>query len=53
MTPDNRPHVQRMADTVDKHVARCDCGCGLLVECATHQDAQDIADQALEAHDGQ
>ncbi|GAA1871655.1 hypothetical protein GCM10009772_52300 [Pseudonocardia alni subsp. carboxydivorans] len=40
------PQVLMMADVADRWVVRCDCGCGVLTEYATREEADEAAEQA-------
>lgn len=45
---DHDPQVLPMADVADRWVVRCDCGCGLLTQYASRDEAEDAAAQARE-----
>ncbi|ALE81492.1 hypothetical protein ACIGG9_13820 [Pseudonocardia alni] len=40
------PQVLQMADVADRWVVRCDCGCGVLTQYASRDEAEDAAEQA-------
>lgn len=45
---DHDPQVLPMADVADRWVVRCGCGCGLLTQYASRDEAEDAAAQARE-----
>ncbi|GAA4983815.1 hypothetical protein WHI96_10345 [Pseudonocardia tropica] len=40
------PQVLQMADVADRWVVRCDCGCGVLTQYASRDEAEDAAERA-------
>ena len=40
------PQVLMMAAVAERWVVRCDCGCGVLAEYATREEADEAAEQA-------